>query len=731
MLGKIARFCVAHRLVVVLLWLAAILGAAVMASSLGPRYSEEFRLPASESRQAIQVLESEFPDFRGQQVQIVFKADAGVTEASTRQEIEALLARVRELPHVAAVGSPYEGRGGISPDRRVGFGTAELDREAMQIPREDIATLRDVIVGASRPGLQVEAGGMGISRADEPELGRAEIVGLLVAILVLLVGFGSIIATGLPIMTALFTLATAMSAIVGLSHVTEVPVFAPDLARMIGLGVGIDYALLVVTRFRQNLHLGADPKDAAVRAIETAGRSVLFAGLIVAISLMGLFVMGLNFVDGMALSAGIAVLLAIATSLTLLPVALVTLGKKIDSVKIPIFSRDESEYRQSWSHKWSRTVQRHPWAAAIASSLVLLALAVPTLSIDLGASDAGNTPPTKTQRRAYDLLSEAFGPGFNGPVLVLVRSPGRMPEAEGLPPRPGGPPPHNVPPDVARIFENLASLPGVAQVGPAVPAPSGEVYLLQVVPTSAPQDSETRDLIHRIRTEVTEDRGNGGGEVLVGGLTAAFVDLSDFLTARLFLLIGGVVFLSFVLLMIVFRSLLVPLKAAVMNVLSIGAAYGVVVAIFQWGWLKGLVEVEKAGPIEPFVPMMMFAILFGLSMDYEVFLISRIREEYDKTGDAKESVAGGLAATARVITAAAAIMVAVFLSFVWNDERIIKLFGVGLATAILVDATLVRLLLVPATMELLGRANWWLPGWLDRLLPKLTVEAPEERSEEG
>lgn len=744
MLGKIARFCVSRRLIVIGIWLLLAIGAVLLSSSLGSRYANEFRLPKSESQEVFEILKSEFPDFKGQSVQVVFKADAGVLDPASRAEIEALFSRLSELPHVAAVRSPYQGGGGISSDQKVGFGSVELDEEAVKIPREDIAAIRDTIIGASRPGLQVEAGGMAVSLADMPEFGRSEIIGLLVAILVLLIGFGSIMATGLPIMTALFTLVTAMSLIVGLSHLTDVPVFAPDLARMIGLGVGIDYALLVVTRFRQNLHAGLDPKEATVLAIQTAGRSVLFAGMIVAISLLGLFAMGLEFVYGMALSAGLSVVLAIATSLTLLPVALVTLGRKIDSLRIPIFSRDESDYHNSWSHKWSRAVQRRPWWAAIVSSAILVVLAVPTFSIDLGASDLGHVPNSKTQRRAYDLLSEAFGPGFNGPLIVLVRAGEKAqqgdaqdrvaqpeggdgaPEHRGAPPSaaPQAPP---VPAGVADIIQRLSQTEGVAQVGPPIPAPSGEIFMLQVIPGSAPQDRQSRDLVHAIRSDLAPAADNGN-KVMVGGLTALFVDLSDYLSQRLFFLIGGVVALSFLLLMVVFRSLLVPLKAAIMNVLSIGAAYGVVVAIFQWGWLKGAVGLEKAGPVEPYIPMMMFAILFGLSMDYEVFLISRIREEYDKTGDAKGSVADGLAATARVITAAAAIMVAVFLSFVWNDERIIKLFGLGLATAIFVDATLVRLILVPSTMELLGRANWWLPGWLDKLLPKLTVEVDETKA---
>lgn len=763
MLARLARFCVSHRLLVALLWIVALAVVVAVGSRLGPAYENDFRLPASESREAFEILEQEFPGSAGDSVRVVFAADAGVTSSDVRQRVEALLQRLGEFDHVVSVQSPYVPGGQISGDGKAAIAVVNFDEPAINLPRELLVELRDTILAANQDDLRVEASGNAIGLADMPELGRAELVGLGVAVVVLIVAFGSVAATGLPIATAILTLALAMSAIAALSHTITIPMFAPDLARMIGLGVGIDYALLVVTRFRQNLHAGAKPSEAAVTAVATAGRSVLFAGVIVAVSLAGLVTMGLSFVNGLALSSGLSVVFAIATSLTVLPAALATLGHKVDALRIPLFTRDESDFRNTLSYRWSRAVQRRPWITAAAAAVLLMALGMPALSIDLGASDEGNQPPTKTQRRAYDLISEHFGPGYNGTILVVARSP----QGQGAPEKPGTTsetdgdagsprakdtdvrPPMGqstlpeqaasvasatasdatvsqlppLPPAVGELVQRISQLESVQLVAPPVPSPSGKAFMFQVIPKESPQDHSTRELVHAIREDVAPTIGDGQLEVKVGGITAVFVDLSDYLADRLFWLIGAVVALSFVLLTIVFRSLLVPLKAAVMNVLSIGAAYGVVVAVFQWGWLKELVGAHKTGPIEPFIPMMLFAILFGLSMDYEVFLISRIREEYDRTGDAKLSVADGLAATARVISSAASIMIAVFLAFAWNDNRIVKLFGIGLASAIFVDATVVRLVLVPSTMELLGKANWWLPGWLDRLLPKVAVEA--------
>jgi RND superfamily putative drug exporter len=537
-----------------------------------------------------------------------------------------------------------------------------------------------------------------------------------------------------------------------ISNLTTIPDFATTLGAMIGIAVGIDYALFIVTRYREGLHRGHAPEQAAVKAMDTAGRAVVFAGMTVVVSLLGMLLIGLEFISGLGIGAATTVAVTMVASITLLPallgfaghrievtrwrgiiaagfvaVALLGLGLGIDVllVGLPLAvvvliagfavrplrkelpPRRAKPIRETLAYRWSRAIQAHPWRSVIGGTVVLLALAAPVLSLRLGFSDEGNYSEDTTTRQAYDLLAEGFGPGFNGPLVVTgtLSSPA---DAAALP----------------ALAEAIAADEGVAAASPALPDdPSDPVaFVVQVIPTTSPQDEATNQLVERLRDDVIPAAVDGTGlEVFVSGSVAASIDFTTYLADRLVLFIGVVLVLSFLLLMMVFRSVLVPLKAVIMNVLSIAAAYGVVVAIFQWGWLGSVFGIEPA-PIEPFVPMMMFAIVFGLSMDYEVFLLSRVKEEWDRTRDAKNSVADGLAATARVITAAAAIMIVVFGSFLLEDDRIIKLFGTGLAVAVFLDATLVRMLLVPATMELLGERNWWLPGWLDRLLPRLDVE---------
>ncbi len=528
---------------------------------------------------------------------------------------------------------------------------------------------------------------------------------------------------------------------------------------MIGLGVGIDYALFIVTRYREQIRMGHTVNESVAIAMDTSGRAVTFAGITVVISLMGMLIMGVSFVNGLAIGSATVVTMTLLASLTLLPallgfvghrievsrwrgiiaaglavVALVGLGLKIQPLviglplaavvlvaglvfsplKAVIPSRPEKPLRETTAYRWSRVVQARPWTIAVASSAVLLLLAVPVLSMRLGFSDAGNNPENTTTRQAYDLLAEGFGPGSNGPLMLVTEIDGPVDSAA-----------------LVGVTDAIAATDGVERVsGPLPNTALGEgatevtAAIWQVQPTDAPQDSATTDLVHELRDEVLPSVQPAGTDVLVTGFVAVTVDFSDYLSERLVWFFGAVLILSFILLMVVFRSLLVPLKAVIMNLLSIGAAYGLMVAVFQWGWGKGLIGVEPA-PVEPFLPMVMFAIVFGLSMDYEVFLLSRIHEEWVRTGDAKESVADGLAATAKVITAAAAIMVFVFGSFMLEDDRSIKLMGFGLAVAIFLDATIVRLLLVPATMELLGERNWWLPRWLDRIIPHVNVEGTE------
>jgi len=706
--------------------------------------------PDSESSRGFEVLESYFDGVgAGRSGSIVFKADQGVDDPAIVSAMSLMFDRVSAIDGATVLG-PYAGQGGgVSADGTIAFATVELDPSLDESETgpigTDIASLIPQI-----DGLQVEVGGESLAVFSPPD---SELIGLAFAVIVLIISTGSVLAMGLPIALALAGVGTGTGLILLLSNLKSIPDFATTLAAMIGLGVGIDYALFMVTRYRENLHLGMSPIEATAAASNTAGRAVLFAGGTVVISLLGLLLMGLPFIAGLGIAAASTVLLTIIASMTLLPALLgfaqgrvevtryrgliaaalvavallgVGTGLKILMIGAPLAlvvllagfffaplrravpPRKVKPIRETPSYKWSRLIQSRPWAAALGGATILLIFAIPVLSMRLGFSDEGNFAPDTTTRKAYDLTADGFGPGFNGPLILTVEV--------------------NSPDDltaVPAVARAVAADPDVVLVSPPIPndprAP--EAFIIRVIPLSSPQSPDTGSLVNRLRDEVVPAAIAGTDlTVSVSGQTAASIDFSVFLGSRMPVFFGAVLLLSFILLMAVFRSLLVPLKAVIMNLLSIGAAYGVIVAIFQWGWLSSITNVQPA-PIEPFIPMMMFAIVFGLSMDYEVFLLSRVREEFLKTGDPVTSVADGLAATARVITAAAAIMVVVFGSFVFEDNRIVQLFGVGLATAIAVDATLVRLLLVPATMELLGARNWWLPKWLDRIVPKLDVKA--------
>ena len=706
MLARIGRWCFRRRRAVFSAWIVLVIGLGIAAAVAGGTTTTVFDVPGTESQRAFDLLTKRFPERAGDTADVVWRSERGVDDAAVKARIQRLLDRVGKLEHVVSIASPYAGVPTISRDGRIAFASVQFDRRGTALPKPLIADLTSLVSAANRPDLQVEAGGRVIQFAElEGPGGRAELIGLLVAIVVLLVSFGSVVAAGLPIVTALLALAAGLSGLALLANAFELSDFGPRLAALIGLGVGIDYALFIVTRFRQGLHAGLDPETAVVVAMDTSGRAVTFAGITVVISLSGMFAMGVPIIQAMAIGAALAVLAVLAATITLVPAALGFAGTAIDRWKVPGLSRDETKHRATAWFRWSRLVQRRPWMFAIIGTTTLLVLAWPVLSMRLGSADAGSDPTTKTSRRAYDLLADGFGPGFNGPFLVAVELPGGRPDP------------------IERITRGLSDVDGVAFVAPAQRNRAGDTAVVAVYPRTAPQDPGTVTLLHRLRDDVTPGLETAtGARLSVGGVAALFDDLGEVLTARLPLFIGIVIGLSFVLLMLVFRSIVIPIKAALMNLLSIGAAYGVIVAVFQWGWAKDLVGIDTTGPIQSFIPMLLFAVLFGLSMDYEVFLLSRIREEYQRTGDNALAVADGLAATARVITAAAAIMVAVFGSAVFAEDRTTKLFGLGLATAVLIDATVVRILLVPATMELLGDANWWFPRWLDRLLPHISVE---------
>jgi RND superfamily putative drug exporter len=707
-LERVARWCHRERWIVVVGWLTVLVFVAGTAKAFGGELSNQFKVPGAESQRAFDILIEKVPEQAGAGAQIVFHAKTTVDDPAVKQHMTELFTKLESVPKVASVSSPYGPLGAfqVSKDRRIAFATIQFNVTTLDVPT---ATVKDVLRVAERsstPAVQVEVGGEAVQFAAQTDVGSSERIGLLAAMFVLLLTFGSVVAMGLPLGTALFGLGVGLASVPIAGRFIDIPIFGPSLAAMIGLGVGIDYALFIVTRFRTSLHDGAESEDACATALTTSGRAVIFAGITVCISMLGLFVMGIPLVRGMAVSAMVAVILTMIASITLLPALLGFAGPSIDRFSIPGRSTREASSRTSRWFRWSRFIQRHPWPAAFGALLVLLLLASPVLSMRLGSTDAGSNPKSSTTRRAYDLITDGFGPGYNGPLLVAAEV-GGMRDFAAL----------------QKLSDAIRATPDVALVAPPILGKSGDAAIILVVPKSAPQDQATEHLIDVLRNDVIPQTLAGTNVVVhVGGVTAIFNDLSHALSKRLPLFMATVIGLSFLLLLVVFRSVLVPLKAAVMNLLSIGASYGVIVAVFQWGWLGSIVGVDRTGPIQAFVPMMLFAILFGLSMDYEVFLISRMREEYLRTGNNAEAVADGLAVTARVITAAAAIMITVFGSFIFQDNTILKLFGLGLSTAILMDATIVRTVLVPATMELLGDRNWWFPAWLDRLVPNIAIE---------
>jgi len=757
MLASLGRWSFKNRWLVVVGWIALMVAVFGTAGVVGSAFDGSFAIPDSESRRGFDALETHFGGFgAGQAGSIVFRAESGIDDPEVRAAMEALFARAAANEGVT-VSSPYEGMGAetqVSADRTVAFASLslhpDLDFTEASLIGVDLLENAPVV-----DGLQVEVGGTALAEFAPPE---TEFIGLSFAVVVLIVAFGSVLAMGLPIGVAVAGVGVAMGLVTLLSNVVAIPDFATAIGAMIGLGVGIDYALFIVTRYREGLHAGLDAEDATAVALDTAGRAVMFAGVTVVISLLGMLLMGLAFVSGLGIGAAVTVLATMFASVTLLPallgfarervevtpwyalvaagfislallgvglgqpvflagfpiaLALFVVGRWLPVLKKRIPRGEATPTEETLAYRWSRAVQARPWVWLTVGTVFLLVLAAPLLSLRMGFSDEGNFAEETTTRQAYDLLADGFGPGFNGPLLVVVEAgePTDAAARELLPSLVAG---IEVAPGVASVAAPFPSDPTMPNASPA--------YLIQVFPATSPQDEKTSDLVRVLRDEVIPTAIAGSTlDVSVTGMVASNIDFTSYLTGRIVTFFGAVLALSFLLLMVVFRSVLVPVKAVLMNVLSIGAAYGVIVAIFQWGWLGSLLGIE-GGPIEPFIPMMMFAIVFGLSMDYEVFLLSRVKEEFDRTGDAVGSVADGLASTARVITAAAAIMIVVFGSFALEDDRLAKLMGMGLAIAIFLDATIVRMILVPATMKLLGERNWWLPGWLNRALPVIHVE---------
>jgi RND superfamily putative drug exporter len=702
---KLTRWTIAHRRIVVVAWIVLAVGVLALSQAAGKRNANNFALPNTDSQSAIDLLQSRFPAQAGDADQIVFHTRNGkLNDASARAVIAPLLERIARLPHVAGVVSPYQaGANAVSKAGTIGFATVKFDLRANELPKAAIDRVITTAEAARSPALQVELGGQAIKQAQQTSLGFATAVGLAAAVVVLLISFGSLLAMGLPIVTALVGLGAGLG-VIGLgSHLIDMVDFSSELALMIGLGVGIDYALFIVTRYRDAYREnGGNVKAAVELAMNTAGRAILFAGATVVIALLGMFALGVSFLYGVAIAASLGVLLVLAASLTLLPALLIFTGNRVGR------SRQRSRPREARAGFWIRWVgliQRRPVWAAVGSTALLLVLASPALGLRLGASDSGNDPATQTTRHAYDLLAAGFGSGFNGPLQLAVQLPAAG-DTAGL----------------TRFTTALRRTPGIASVAAPQLNPARDTAAIAVYPTTSPQSAQTTSLVKRLRSDVLPPVAKAtGATVYVGGATAVQVDFARVLAGKLPLFIGLVVLLSAVLLLVVFRSLLIPLQAALMNLLSIAAALGVVQAIFERGWLAGLIGVQP-GPIDAFIPVMVFAIVFGLSMDYEVFLVSRIHEEWQHRGDASAAVREGLANTGRVITAAAAVMVAVFASFAAGDDRVLKLFGVAMATAVFLDAIVIRSILMPAVLELFGRRTWAFPSWFDRRLPRLAIE---------
>jgi putative drug exporter of the RND superfamily len=710
---RFATWTTGHRKTVIFSWIAALVIVGLIAGGNGADYSEEFKLPTSDSTEAYELLEDSFPQQSGGTATIVFKADEGVESPAVEKKMEGVFKAVEKEPHVSEVASPYggaSGAGAISKDGKIAFATIQYDVQGNKLDDESTKRIIKTAQGASGEGLEVQLGGQPIEEAKEENEGASEGIGLLAAIIILLLAFGSVVAMGLPIITALFALGVGLSLVTLGTHVFSTASFAPFLAIMIGLGVGIDYALFIVTRFRNNLDEGMEPREGAINAVDTAGRAVLFAGTTVIIALMGMFLLGISFLYGVAVAAALAVLFTMIAALTLLPALLTWVGHRVNKWKIPGLGggRNTMSEDTKW-YSWSREIQKRPWTAAIISGGILLILCIPVLTLRLGVNDAGTNPKGETTREAYDLLAEGFGPGFNGPFTMVAKLPQKG-EGAGIE-------------ELCSTLKKEGKAGGIASATPVTFNPAKTVGLCQIYPTTSPQSADTTNLLNHIRDDVIPPIESKTGAVLhVGGITAIFEDFGDAISEKLPLYIGVVILLSAILLMAVFRSVLVPLKAILMNLLSIGAAFGIVTAVFQHGWGASIIGVDTTGPIIAFFPIFLFSIVFGLSMDYEVFLMSRIHEEWENTHDAKESVTRGLALTGRVITAAAAIMVFVFASFLLGDERVVKLFGLGLASAVLVDAVIIRSILVPAIMQLFGKAAWWMPDWLAKILPNLAVE---------
>lgn len=705
MLRLLATFSVRHRWLVIVTWLLLVGGVLAAGQTYGGSFSNDLSIQDTDSQAAYDTLEKRFPERSGDGMQVVIHDEDGVTSAKVRESVDEAVAEVAGQEGVSSVTSPYgPGERMMSEDGTTAVVTVRFSDRASDIDEGQLGAAQDAFAAVEDADVQVEFGGAALDAENHPS--GTEAIGLAAAVLVLLVAFGSVFAMLVPLITAVLALGLGIGVILLLTEYVTIGTAGPVVAAMIGMGVGIDYALLVVTRHREGLAGGHSAKDSIPVALWTAGRSVLVAGTTVIIAILSLYAIGIPFVASLGLASAITVATTLLAAVTLLPALLGVFGDKLDRFQVRRARLDHGGGHVSGWHRWTHHVQRRPWPYLVAAVAVLAVMAIPLLDLRLGTADDGSAPEDSTERAAYGLVAESFGAGWTGPLIITAEY--------------GESTANQTQRSAAELATEIADVEGVQQVAPPVVNDAGDTAVLTVVPTTSPDDQETEDLVHRVRDDVLANQPDNA-TVNLGGATATNIDLADKLEERMLWFMGFVVGLSFLLLLVEFRSIFVPIKAAIMNLLSVAAAYGAVVAVFQWGWLADLFGAQP-GPIESFAPMMLFAVLFGLSMDYEVFLLSRVREEYFRTGKAGGAVADGIAATARVITAAAAVMVVVFSSFLLNDDRVVNLFGFGLAVAIAIDATIVRLVLVPALMSIAGRAAWYMPRWMDRLLPRIGHE---------